>query len=85
MVNGFKKTLGSNIKKFRMEKGFTQEKLALETNVSRSHIAMIELGKRDFTVSTLFKISRALNITIDKIFDFDNLEEYKFDIEKIYE
>lgn len=46
---------------------------------------MIETGKRDITISALFKISRALNITLDKIFDFDDLEKFQFDIEKLYE
>ena len=46
---------------------------------------MIEAGKRDITVSALFKISRALNVTMKEIFAFDNTEKFKFDIEKIYE
>lgn len=63
----------------------TQEDLSLESTVSRSHIAMIEVGKRDITISALFKISRALNSNMQQIFDFDDVEKYKFNIEKFYE
>ena len=46
---------------------------------------MIEAGKRDITISALFKISRALNSNMQQIFDFDDVEKYKFNIEKFYE
>lgn len=85
MCNNFKKDLGKNIRKIREAKSFTQEKLYLESGISRSHIAMIEAGKRDITVSALFKISRALNTDMTEIFSFDNIEKYTFNIEKLYE
>ena len=84
MCNDFKKALEENLRKIRTEKGLTQEYISLESGISRSHIAMIEAGKRDVTISTLFKISRALNVTINKIFEFDNINIYKFDIEDLY-
>ena len=85
MCNDFKKDLGTNIRKIRQQKKMTQEDLSLESTVSRSHIAMIEAGKRDITISALFKISRALNSSMQQIFDFDDVEKYKFNIEKFYE
>lgn len=85
MCNDFKTALGENLRKIRTEKGLTQEYISLESGISRSHIAMIEAGKRDVTISTLFKISRALNVTINKIFEFDNINIYKFDIEDLYQ
>ena len=85
MCNDFKKDLGINIRKIRQQKKMTQEDLSLESTVSRSHIAMIEAGKRDITISALFKISRALYSNMQQIFDFDDVEKYKFNIEKFYE
>lgn len=85
MCNDFKKDLGINIRKIRQQKKMAQEDLSLESTVSRSHIAMIEAGKRDITISALFKISRALNSNMQQIFDFDDVEKYKFNIEKFYE
>lgn len=85
MCNNFRKNLGLSIRKIRMNKGFTQESLSLESGVSRSHIAMIEAGKRDITVSSLFKISRALGVNLSEIFKFDDVEKFTFDIEELYE
>ena len=84
MCNTFRKQLGQQIQKLRKEKTLTQENLSLESGISRSHIAMIEAGKRDITVSCMFKISRALGITLADIFSFDDLESFKFDIEELY-
>lgn len=84
MCNSFKKYLGKNIRNIRRQKGLTQEELHLESSISRSHIAMIEAGKRDLTVSVIFKISRALNVDMKEIFSFDNLDKFKFDIEEFY-
>ncbi len=85
MCKDFKKNLGENIRNIRKSKKMTQENLSLESGISRSHIAMIEAGKRDVTVSAVFKISRALKVTVFELFSFDNLNEYTFDIEKLYE
>ena len=84
MCNSFKKKLGETLKAIRIKKGLTQETLYLESSISRSHIAMLEAGKRDVTVSALFKLSRALGVTMAEIFEFDNLDKFKFDIEEIY-
>ena len=85
MCNEFKKELGKNLRFIRLSKKMTQENLWLESGISRSHIALIESGKRDITVGALFKISRALGVSFQEIFSFDNLENFKFDIEKFYE
>lgn len=84
MCNVFRKQLGQRIQQLRKEKGLTQENLSLESDISRSHIAMIEAGKRDITVSSMFKISRALGVTLSDFFSFDDLEKFKFDIEELY-
>ncbi len=84
MCKDYQKALGRNLRRLRHKKSLTQEYLSLESSISRSHIAMIESGKRDVTISTLFKISRAMKITLKELFDFDNLDDYTFDIEDLY-
>ena len=63
--------LGKNIKKYRLQQGFTQEKLAEKTQVHPTYIGKIELGKINPSVKRLFVISRALGIKLSDIFDFD--------------
>lgn len=84
MCNNFRIDLGKNLKLIRKQKGLTQENVFLESGISRSHIAMIEAGKRDISISALFKISRALRVNLKEIFAFDDIEKYKFDIEELY-
>ncbi len=84
MCNNFRKALGKSLKKIRTEKGLTQESVYFESGISRSHIAMIEVGKRDISVSAQFKISRALGVRFGAIFEFDDIDKFKFDVEELY-
>lgn len=79
MSNSFKLDFGKKLKELRQSKGLTQEELYFKSTVSRSHIGMIEKGKRDITLSAIFKLSRALNTDLKTLFDFDYLEKYEFD------
>lgn len=58
----FIESLGKRIAKIRKEKGLTQEKLAAEADLDRVAIAYIETGKRKPKVSSIYKISAAMNI-----------------------
>ena len=62
--------LAKRLKELRAEKGFTQEELALEADITLSQIARIETVKANPTVSTMFKIARTLNIPVSALFDF---------------
>lgn len=62
--------LSGNVKKYRLMKGMTQEKLAELTDLSLSYIKQIE-SKREFknvTFTTLEKIAKALSISIKDLF-----------------
>lgn len=61
---------GKNLKKLRLEKGFTQEKLAFSIGVEISQISRIERGILNTSISTVEALSKALNIPINKLFDF---------------
>lgn len=62
--------LGKNIQKYRRIAGLSQEKLAELIDKSRNAVGMIERAEVDTHTSTLFKISKALGIKIQKLFDF---------------
>lgn len=61
--------VGLNIKKYRQKKGWTQEQLALETNLHRAYIGQIERGEKNIGVKNLEKIAKTLGIPISKLFD----------------
>ncbi|SHG01501.1 helix-turn-helix transcriptional regulator [Flavobacterium defluvii] len=64
-------SLAKRLKEIRSEKGISQEELAYRSEITLSQIARIETIKINPTVSTIFKIARALNVTPSEIFNFE--------------
>lgn len=62
------KFFGKKISELRKEKGFSQEKLALEANIDRTYISDIEKGDRNISLEILDKLSKTLEIHISQIF-----------------
>lgn len=63
--------LGSNIKKYRLEADLTQELLAEKVGIHPTYVGKLEGGKSNPSTKMLFKISRALDIKLPTLFDFD--------------
>ena len=55
-------SIGKRIKKFRMEKNLSQEKLAEMITVYPHHISQIENGRRIPSVETLILLANTRNI-----------------------
>ncbi len=47
--------------------GLSQEKLALEANIQRNYVSLIERGINQPTVSTIFKLATALEMKPSEI------------------
>ena len=61
--------LGLTIRKIREEStDFSQDKLALEVDLSENQIRRIEKGQTNPTIKTLLKIAKALNVDIKDLF-----------------
>lgn len=60
--------IGSRIVELRKQKGFSQEKVASDSGVDRSHMGFIEQGRRKPTISTLYRISKTLGIKLEELF-----------------
>ncbi len=58
---------GKILKKIRAEKGFSQEKLALEADLDRTFISLLERGLRQPSLNTLLQISKALDTKASEI------------------
>ena len=63
--------LGKRLKEIRLSEGLTQEALAEKVGIHPTYVGKLEAGKSNLSVKLLFKISRALNINLSQIFDFD--------------
>ncbi len=60
--------LGANIRMRRVEKNYSMEKLALESDMEYSQIRRIEKGIINTTVFQIHRISKALQIPMVEIF-----------------
>ena len=56
--------LGRIVRKYRKQKGITQQEVAVFADVSRLAVSEVETGKTDVRLSTLLKILRACSLSI---------------------
>lgn len=61
---------GKNVANFRKDANITQEELAFRANISPSYLSAIERGITDTTISTLKRLSKALEHNITDFFNF---------------
>ncbi|MGB1211179.1 MAG: helix-turn-helix domain-containing protein [Lacinutrix venerupis] len=61
---------GENLRKIRKKYNLSQEQLANDANIPINQIGRIERGEISTTISTLFFIASALNLSIKDLFDF---------------
>jgi len=62
--------LGWQIKKIREDKNFTQQKLADKVGIHLSYIGNIEIGAKQPSLETLFRIAEALGVKVSDFFHF---------------
>ncbi len=62
------KGLGRKIKDLRKQRGWSQERLAGVAGISRTHMGAIEIGTKEPSVWTLFRIARALEAPVGELF-----------------
>lgn len=70
-----KKELGKKIKRMRIEKGYTQEKLSELIDVSQKALSSIETGENFVKAETLDKILEAFDITAEELFATNHLKD----------
>lgn len=57
-----------NLAKLRKQKGWSQEKLAVESGVSYNTIIKLERGRiKNPKIETVVKLAKALNVSIDRL------------------
>ena len=61
--------LRKNLKKYRNENGYTQEKLSFEAEISADYISELERGKKTPSLKRLFKIADVLKVPVNKFFE----------------
>lgn len=66
---------GQNVKKYRIKKSLSQEKLSELSGLHRTYISSLERGQRSISLKNIELIASALDIEIYKLFIFKE-EDY---------
>ncbi len=66
----FKTRLSAKLKEIRKSKGLTQTQLADKSGLHLTYVGHLELGKYHPTVFVMWKISKALGVSIKELTDF---------------
>ncbi|MBU1425912.1 MAG: helix-turn-helix domain-containing protein [Gammaproteobacteria bacterium] len=62
------KVLGNNVKALRLERGLSQEALALDAELDRTYISQIERGVGNPSVLVLLKVAVILGVEVSDLF-----------------
>ncbi len=61
---------GKRLAQVRKEKGWSQEKLALESGIARSYLGGVERGKRNIALLNICKLAATLEVAPGLLFEF---------------
>jgi len=61
------KSIGQRIKTFRLQNGFSQEKLAELADLTPAHVSHIETANTKISLPSLLKIANALGVSLDDL------------------
>lgn len=56
------------VKKIRIEKGYTIDKVAQLAKMSKGHLSRIERGETEPTISTLARLAMALKVHVNDLY-----------------
>ena len=65
-----KRLIGDRIRQLRKERGLSQEKLGYESELHCTHIGSIERGQKNWSIDTLIKVAKGLNVEVSDLLNF---------------
>ena len=60
--------LGWNLRRLRVAKGLSQERLALEAGIDRSYVGRVERGSENVTITRLEAFAMVLDVSVAQLF-----------------
>jgi transcriptional regulator with XRE-family HTH domain len=63
------KLLAARLRKLRAERGYSQERLAELASMHRTYLGGIETARRNPSFKNLFRLARALGVSLSQLFD----------------
>jgi transcriptional regulator with XRE-family HTH domain len=71
MANQLLIGFGLHLKKLRLERNLSQERLGMIAELDRTYISGIERGVRNVSLTNIFRIAQALNVPAAELFHSD--------------
>lgn len=63
------KRFGRRLKALRLERGWSQEELATESDISKNYIGEIERGENNVSIHYIARLAEALGVSLGELFD----------------
>lgn len=67
-----RKQFGKRLQSLRRQAGLTQEQLAEQTEISVDFLSLVERGINAPSFENLEKIAKALGVSVQELFEFEN-------------
>ena len=58
-----RRLVGRNVRRIRVAKGLTQEDLAARSGFTQHYVSVLENGRRNPTIVTLYELAQALGVS----------------------
>lgn len=68
-----RKLIGHRIRTLRLERGLSQESLALESGIARNQLIQMEHGRRGILAERLYDIAEVLGVGVGELLSEDDL------------
>ena len=66
-MQDWRKVLGKNVHRVRLQRGMTQEALAFEAEIDLTYMGGIERGRRNPSLLVMARIAKALSVPLAKL------------------
>ena len=75
------KNIGKRLRSYRLQVGYSQEKVAEISGCHPTYIGQVERGEKNATIESIERIASAINVPLSKLFDkLDNESNQGTDI-----
>lgn len=71
-MSDLKKLVGQRLREYRTAKGYSIEELAHIADMNAVHLASLERGEKNITLSTLEKVTKALDVPLSDVFTVES-------------
>lgn len=64
---------GQRLAQLRQQRGWSQERLALESGIARSYLGGVERGQRNLSLVNICRLAKTLELSPSVLLEFDGM------------